>query len=229
MSPVNQSALCSGLVCQLYLFLSEIGIPELILSLIFFVTIHSLRQRKHYGLAVWPFFGMLPSFLFHGLRTNIHECNSNLLNQHNGTYRFLGPWFSNLDTVVTSDPSNVEYILKSNFSNFPKGEFTHSNMYDLLGDGIFNSDGETWRYQRKISSINFHSAKFLKLMVESLVDLVHSHLLPILENFHRYHVPFDLQDVFLRLTFDNVCIIALVVDPGSLRLGLPEIPFAEAF
>lgn len=32
-----------------------------------------------------------------------------------------------------------------------------------------------------------------------------------------------------RLTFDNVCIMALGVDPGCLRPGLPEIPFARAF
>jgi fatty acid omega-hydroxylase len=39
----------------------------------------------------------------------------------------------------------------------------------------------------------------------------------------------DLQDVLLRLTFDNVCMIAFGVDPGCLRPGLPEIPFARAF
>lgn len=42
-------------------------------------------------------------------------------------------------------------------------------------------------------------------------------------------VAVDLQDILLRLTFDNVCMIAFGVDPGCLRLGLPEIPFAKAF
>ena len=33
-------------------------------------------------------------------------------------------------------------------------------MEDLLGDGIFNVDGEQWRQQRKLSSLEF-SAKLL--------------------------------------------------------------------
>lgn len=35
--------------------------------------------------------------------------------------------------------------------------------------------------------------------------------------------------ISIRLTFDNVCMIAFGVDPGCLRPGLPEIPFAKAF
>ena len=34
-------------------------------------------------------------------------------------------------------------------------------MEDLLGDGIFNVDGEQWRQQRKLSSLEF-SAKLLR-------------------------------------------------------------------
>lgn len=35
--------------------------------------------------------------------------------------------------------------------------------------------------------------------------------------------------MLLRLTFDNVCMIAFGIDPGCLRPGLPAIPFAAAF
>lgn len=33
----------------------------------------------------------------------------------------------------------------------------HNMMETLLGDGIFNSDGDTWRHQRKTASFEFAS------------------------------------------------------------------------
>lgn len=38
-----------------------------------------------------------------------------------------------------------------------KGEVYHSYMEVLLGDGIFNVDGELWRRQRKTASFEFAS------------------------------------------------------------------------
>ncbi|XP_074587655.1 cytochrome P450 86A2-like [Curcuma longa] len=40
---------------------------------------------------------------------------------------------------------------------------------------------------------------------------------------------FDLQDLLLRLTFDNICGLAFGRDPETLALGLPENAFATAF
>jgi hypothetical protein len=74
------------------------------------------------------------------------------------TFRIAYPNFS---LVCTVDPANVEHILKSNFANYIKGTSIHDVMEDLLGDGIFNVDGEQWRQQRKLSSLEF-SAKILK-------------------------------------------------------------------
>jgi hypothetical protein len=34
---------------------------------------------------------------------------------------FKGPWWSNLDVVMCWDLGIIEYVLKINFSNFPKG------------------------------------------------------------------------------------------------------------
>ncbi|PWA74743.1 hypothetical protein CTI12_AA248890 [Artemisia annua] len=62
------------------------------------------------------------------------------------TYRLINLFHGE---VHTSDPANVEYILKTNFKNYGKGKHNHSVMEDLLGDGIFTVDGELWRQQRK--------------------------------------------------------------------------------
>ncbi|KAG5620204.1 hypothetical protein H5410_005422 [Solanum commersonii] len=208
--------------------LPEIQIMEIFLALVVFIAIHSLRQAKKQGLPNWPLVGMLPSLIL-GLRKDMYEWISDVLCRMNGTFTFRGPWFTNLNCVVTSDPRNLEYLLKTNFSNFPKGDYFRSTVRDLLGDGIFNADYDNWHKQRKPASIEFHSAKFRNMTTDSLLELVHSRLLPVLEDSIKQSNPIDLQDVLLRLTFDNVCMIAFGVDPGCLHPHLPQIPFAKAF
>ncbi|KAF3537931.1 hypothetical protein F2Q69_00025180 [Brassica cretica] len=216
------------LVSRKLFLLRSVQVLELLLALFAFIAIHSLRQKKHYGLPVWPFLGMLPSLAF-GLRGNIYEWLTDILSRQNGTFHFRGPWFSSLNSTITCDPRNVEHLLKNRFSAFPKGSYFRDNLRDLLGDGIFNADDETWQRQRKTASIEFHSAKFRQLTTHSLYELVHKRLLPVLEASVKTSSPIDLQDVLLRLTFDNVCMIAFGVDPGCLGPDQPVIPFAKAF
>ncbi|KAI9170032.1 hypothetical protein LWI28_021393 [Acer negundo] len=220
--------LTGNFVYHRLLLLHDIQILELLLALTVFIAIHSLRQKKRYGLPVWPVLGMLPSLLS-GINGNMYEWLTHVICRQNGTFHFRGPWFSSLNCVVTADPRNLEHLLKTKFSNFPKGPFFRDTVRDLLGDGIFSADDETWQRQRKTASLEFHSAKFRQLTTDSLLELVHSRLLPVLENSVRKSVSIDLQEILLRLTFDNVCMIAFGADPGCLRLGLPEIPFAKAF
>ncbi|KAI4328642.1 hypothetical protein L6164_020978 [Bauhinia variegata] len=208
--------------------LRDIQFVEILIAVVVFIVIHSLRQKKHHGLPVWPVLGMLPSMAA-GLRTNMYEWLTDILNQQNGTFRFKGPWFSSLHSIITSDPRNLEHLLKTKFVVFPKGKYFRDTVRDLLGDGIFNADDETWQKQRKTASIEFHSAKFRHLTTDSLFELVHKRLLPVLESSVKQYISIDLQDILLRLTFDNVCMMAFGVDPGCLRHGLPEIPFAKAF
>ncbi|KAI3816401.1 hypothetical protein L1987_16095 [Smallanthus sonchifolius] len=208
--------------------LPDIQLIELFIALLVFIVIHSLRQRRQNGLPVWPVFGMLPSLVI-GLRVDMYEWISQILCRQNGTFVFKGPWFTNLNCIVTSDPRNVEHLLKTRFQAYPKGPYFRHALRDLLGNGIFNADNEIWQKQRKTASIEFHSSKFRNMTTESLLELVHRRLLPVLQESVDQSTEIDLQDILLRLTFDNVCMIAFGVDPGCLRPGLPEIPFAKAF
>jgi cytochrome P450 len=58
---------------------------------------------------------------------------------------------------VTANPENVEHILKTRFDNYPKGEPFTAILHDLLGKGIFNSDGDAWKLQRKVASYEFNT------------------------------------------------------------------------
>ncbi|XP_062200214.1 cytochrome P450 86B1-like [Phragmites australis] len=208
--------------------LPEVQTLELLVAVSIFVVIHSLRQRRAQGLPSWPLVGMLPSLLL-GLRSDMYEWITGVIKARGGTFTFRGPWFTNLQCVVTADPRNLEHLLKTKFGSFPKGPYFRDTVRDLLGDGIFGADDEVWRRQRKAASLEFHSAEFRALTASSLVELVHRRLLPVLADVEATGSAIDLQDVLLRLTFDNVCMIAFGVDPGCLSPGLPEIPFARAF
>ncbi|TQD97389.1 hypothetical protein C1H46_016968 [Malus baccata] len=66
-----------------------------------------------------------------------------------------------IDYVITTDPANVEYILKTNFANYGKGWYHSGVLSDALGDGIFAVDGEKWLHQRKVAG-NELTTKVLK-------------------------------------------------------------------
>ncbi|KAJ1411801.1 Cytochrome P450 [Sesbania bispinosa] len=52
---------------------------------------------------------------------------------------------------------------------------------------------------------------------------------PILATAQENKTPVDLQDLLLRLTFDNICGLAFGQDPQTLAVGLPENGFALSF
>ncbi|OMO78634.1 Cytochrome P450 [Corchorus capsularis] len=68
------------------------------------------------------------------------------------TYRLLAIEQSE---VYTTDPRNVEHILKTKFENYSKGKYNQDIIQDLLGQGIFAVDGDKWRHQRKLASFEF--------------------------------------------------------------------------
>ncbi|QHO04643.1 Cytochrome P450 [Arachis hypogaea] len=127
---------------------------SLVLLMLMFVSwmlIHRWSQRNNKGPKTWPFLGSVIE----------------LLMNYDRMHDWLVQYLAKSKTVVVqmpftthtyiADPVNVEHVLKTNFNNYPKGEVYHSYMEVLLGDGIFNVDGELWRKQRKTASLEFAS------------------------------------------------------------------------
>jgi hypothetical protein len=73
------------------------------------------------------------------------------------TFRFQNP--ANHVIVVTA-PANVKHILRDNMKNYIKGPSFTERFEDLLGDGIFNTNGESWSLQRKVASKIFTGSNF---------------------------------------------------------------------
>jgi 12-hydroxyjasmonoyl-L-amino acid 12-hydroxylase / fatty acid hydroxylase len=97
-----------------------------------------------------------------------------------------------LGCVVTANPANVEYILKTNFDNFPKGKPFATILGDLLGGGIFNVDGAAWRRQRKVASLELDSIAVRSDMYQITAEEVETRLVPILADAVSQIAPLDL-------------------------------------
>lgn len=63
--------------------------------------------------------------------------------------------------LVLVDPASVQHVLKTNFANYEKGAVFADAMGELLGNGIFTSDGTPWKTHRKIAS-NMFSRRLMR-------------------------------------------------------------------
>ncbi|KAK6940712.1 Cytochrome P450 [Dillenia turbinata] len=131
--------------------------------------------------------------------------------------------------ILTGNPNNVQHILKTRFDIYTKGDFFKSNFYDLLGNGIFNIDGENWKFQRKVSSYEFNT-RTLRKFTETVVDTeLFDRLIPVLWESAQKKTVLDFQDVLQRFAFDNICKISFGYDPNYLLPCFPQAKFACAF
>lgn len=120
-------------------------------------------------------------------------------------------------------------MLKSHFYNYSKGDIFRNTLRDFLGDGIFNADGDNWKFQRQVSSHQFNT-RSLRKFVETVVDSeLSDRLVPILKNAAANNIVLDLQDILQRFAFDNICKIAFGYDPAYLLPSLPKAKFAVVF
>ncbi|EPS57870.1 hypothetical protein M569_16947 [Genlisea aurea] len=182
-------------------------------------------MKRDFNWRDMPFVGTFP-VLFYKMR-RIHDACVEVLETFHGTYLLNGPWFANLDILVTADPANVHFVMSENFANFPKGD-EFRKIFDVLGDGIFNSDGEMWRRQRKQARALIAHDRFRKFLVETNRRKMAEGLIPVIERAAADGTVLDLQDIFQRFTFDTTCIFITGFDPGCLTLDLPEVPFSSA-
>ncbi|KAM7267936.1 hypothetical protein ACFE04_010102 [Oxalis oulophora] len=193
---------------------------------VFFLFCLWKNNRNSPPITVWPVFGMLPGLLRNVWR--LHDFAAEVLQKGGGTFEFIGPWFSNFDFLVTCDPVNVNHILSKNFGNYGKGtEF--KEIFEPLGEGIFNADSHSWRFQRKMIQAMVKNSKFELYLSHVVYEKVMNNLIPVLQHFAENKKEVDLQDMFQRFTFDNVCLLVLGFDPKCLSSELPEVLYEKAF
>ncbi|XP_050238512.1 cytochrome P450 86A8 [Mercurialis annua] len=189
-------------------------------------------SRSLKGPRVWPLLGSLPGLIENCDRLHDWICDN--LRACSGTYQTCIcaiPFLAKKQglVTVTCDPRNIEHILKTRFYNYPKGPTWQAVFHDLLGEGIFNSDGDTWLFQRRTAALEFTTRTLRQAMARWVSRAIKLRFCPILEAAQLKAEPIDLQDTLLRLTFDNICGLAFGQDPQTCAPGLPDNSFASAF
>ncbi|CAI9109207.1 OLC1v1008982C2 [Oldenlandia corymbosa var. corymbosa] len=196
-----------------------------LINLASFVDQYFLRDAD--GRArILPVFGILPSMLLNLHR--LHDaCTDNLETIGETSYLIKLPWFVKMDIYGTVDPDDIHHIMSANFANYPKGS-EMKRIFDVLGDGIFTSDFESWKNQRKLARLLLNHKQFHRFLVKTNWDKVEKGLIPVLDHVATNGLVVDLQDVFQRFTFDTTAKFVTGYDPGCLAVDFPDVEFANA-
>jgi cytochrome P450 len=67
--------------------------------------------------------------------------------------------FHGVSLFVVNTPALVRELLVDKASSFRKSPAGRAALYPLMGDGLFTSEGETWRSQRKLMAPMFHPSR----------------------------------------------------------------------
>ncbi|KAK8526373.1 hypothetical protein V6N13_017416 [Hibiscus sabdariffa] len=119
-----------------YWVISRLTFWDLSIALLgLFISSCLYERLAKKGPMMWPVLGILPTIVFN--RSDLHNWCTRALIKAGGTFHHRGMWMEGAYGIITADPSNVEYMLKTNFNNFPKGSYYKERFRDLLGDGIF--------------------------------------------------------------------------------------------
>ncbi|KZP18350.1 cytochrome P450 monooxygenase pc-3 [Athelia psychrophila] len=128
------------------------------------------------------------------------------------------------DAIFTIEPDHIKAILATDFPNFVKGDELQNAFHSLLGTGVFNSDGDMWKFHRSMTRPFFtrdritefdNFDRHAELMITAMKDRLRSgHAI-------------DLQDALHRFTLDSASEFLLGTDVQSLADPLP-FPFSSS-
>ncbi|XP_021748108.1 cytochrome P450 704C1-like [Chenopodium quinoa] len=195
--------------------------PTIVIILVFLgikKRLHKNGERKYH-----PIGGTMIHHLINFKK--LHHYMTHLASKYR-TYRIITPF---RNEIYTSDPANVEYILKTNFDNYGKGDYNYGHLSDLLGDGIFSVDGEKWRNQRKVSSHEF-STRVLRDYSSEIFRTNAVKLAKIIADAASADQIMDIQDLFMKSTLDSIFKVAFGVELDSMCGSSEEgREFSQAF
>ncbi|KAJ3679765.1 hypothetical protein LUZ60_017776 [Juncus effusus] len=185
----------------------------LLLLYVFSRTKYSEKTPTIHGLKSYPLVGYLPHFIINGHR--ILDWITELISQSpTSTTGFYGPGKNH--SIITGNPANLEHMLKTNASNYPKSEKYVSMLEDFLGHGIFNSNGEHWKWQRKTAIFLFNKRSLRNFVVETVHDEMTNRLLPMLDRAVDRGGLVELADLLERFSLDNIFKVAFGEDLACL-------------
>ncbi|KAG0342435.1 hypothetical protein BG004_005676 [Podila humilis] len=130
--------------------------------------------------------------------------------------------------IVINTPKLMEHVLKTNFDNYVKGDVFRQQLTDILGRGIFVSDGHEWRFHRKTAS-NIFTTKLYRSLVRGAFQDSAADFCRILDIRIAKNQPIDLQAYFLKLTLDAFGKLTFGIEFKALDGPEAKNEFGDAF
>ncbi|KAI4385218.1 hypothetical protein MLD38_003272 [Melastoma candidum] len=204
--------------------MASIGYLEVFLGVVSFVLINRITNKGVLPKA-WPIIGLVPQFLLHV--NDFHEWVSEIMEGSGRNFLGRGVVYLHSDMLFTVDPANINFMLTVDFENFPKGP-EYKRIFEVLGDGIFNSDFGSWKSQRRMAQSFLSHSKTVRFLGEVMREKIENVLAKMLDEFSKRRTIIDLQDLFDRLSLDLTCKLVTGFDQESLRIDLPGVKFSKA-
>ena len=115
------------------------------------------------------------------------------------TFRF---YFGGVkEAIVTTNPTVIQHVLKTNADNYHKSEIQVKRMGHFLGKGLLTSEGEVWRTQRRLIQKGFD-----RKQLDVLGSIMQESLAESLRDFdlEARTGPVDIYPHLMRMTFGMV-------------------------
>ncbi|KAG6874015.1 hypothetical protein C0995_007972 [Termitomyces sp. Mi166 len=122
------------------------------------------------------------------------------------------------DRIFTVEPEYMKAVLASQFDDFEKGPNFYHQLHSFLGTGVFNSDGDMWKFHRAMTRPFFSKDRIthFDIFERHAQDAIQQLKARLKEGF-----PIDIQDLASRFTMDSATEFLFAKDVQSLGAGLP--------
>ncbi|KAG6915766.1 hypothetical protein DXG01_009971 [Tephrocybe rancida] len=122
------------------------------------------------------------------------------------------------DMIFTAWPEHIKLILATDFNNYEKGERFRHSMSTVLGFGVFNSDGDMWKFHRSMTRPFFTRDRISDF---DLFDRHASTVFTLIKERMRNGHAIDFQDLMSRFTLDSASEFLFGHCVHSLTAGIP--------
>ncbi|KDQ21154.1 hypothetical protein BOTBODRAFT_149912 [Botryobasidium botryosum FD-172 SS1] len=145
--------------------------------------------------------------------------------EYGKTYAIKMLW--DVETVFTMEPEHIKAVLATDFTNFIKGNTFIRAMKSMLGQGVFNSDGDMWKFHRSITRPFFTRDRITDF------DTFNRHADAVIERMKESFITgtaVDYQDMAARFTLDSAAefLFGISVDSTASPMLLPATDGANA-
>ncbi len=105
------------------------------------------------------------------------------------------------EAIVTTDPSVIQHVLKTNAENYQKSDIQVKRMGYFLGKGLLTTHGEAWRTQRRLIQKGFD-----RKQLDALSSIMQDSLTDSLRDFDKKigNGPVDIYPHLMKMTFAMV-------------------------